>query len=233
MARTHELKRLKSDLKLDEKLRSEAGRARYWEQLAEQAVKDSMIDLFNESLQFDGDVIECGVYRGGSLFKLCRALKESSAQKKIIYACDSFEGFPEGHVSLFDRTLFRSLRLLRAKFRLAEDVPDRINRFAEYYNVPVKVVKGFFSETLPKIDAGGFCFIHLDVDIYESYKECLERLYPLLVPGGVVVFDDYNSSRWPGAKKAVDAYFAKRPECIEKSTKRKRAAWYVRKPIDT
>jgi hypothetical protein len=232
MGQRHELKRLRKDLKLDEMLRSEAGRVQYWQQLAEEATKDTLIDLFNGTLHLDGDVIECGVYRGGSLFKLCRALKEGPTRKKI-YACDSFEGFPEDRVGLFDRTFFRPLRKLRAKFLLADDVPDRIVRFAEYYDVPVKVVKGFFSDTLPRVEATSFCFIHLDVDIYESYKECLEQLYPLLVPGGVVVFDDYGSSKWPGAKIAVDEYFAQRPETVEKSTNREMAAWYVRKPIDT
>jgi predicted O-methyltransferase YrrM len=232
VAQKHELKRLESDRKLDEMLRTEAGRSRYWEQLAEQAKQDTLIELFVETLCLDGDVIECGVYRGGSLFRLSRALKDNSAHKTI-YACDSFEGFPEDRVGLFDRTLFRPLRKLRAKFRVAHDVPARIDRFAEYYDVPIKIVKGFFAETLPQLDVGKFCFIHLDVDIYESYKECLEQLYPRLAPGGVVVFDEYNSSKWPGAKKAVDEFFAERSETIQNSSKRATPAWYVRKAMDT
>ena len=76
-----------------------------------------------------------------------------------------------------------------------------------------------------------FCFIHLDVDIYSSYIECLDELYAKLVPGGVVVFDDYGSSKWPGAKKAVDEFFADKDASPGKSTERQDAAWYVRKPL--
>lgn len=228
MAKKHELKRLKDDQKLDDMLRSEAGRASYWNQLAEQAGRDSLIDLLLGTLQLDGDIIECGVYRGGSLFKISRALRESSSQK-MLYACDSFEGFPEEHVGLFDRSLFRPLRKLRAKFRIAQDVPERISRFSGYYGVSIKTVKGFFSETLARFEGHRFCFIHLDVDIYESHRECLELLYPLLVPGGVIVFDDYNAPKWPGAKRAVDEFFADKTETIQRSFEREIPAWYVRK----
>ena len=228
MRRWHEVKRFRNDRKLDERLRSKPGRAEFWDRLSWKAEGDALIDLLNQALCLDGDVIECGVYRGGSLFRLCRALKDSPT-RKTIYACDSFEGFPVERVGISDRTFFRPIRMLRTKFRVADDVPDRIQRFAEYYDISIKVVKGFFSETLPLLEANCFCFIHLDVDLYESYKECLEWLYPQLVPGGIVVFDEYNSTKWPGATKAIDEYFAERPEAIEKLVHPKNTAWYVRK----
>jgi O-methyltransferase len=230
MALKHEQERLERDLKLDDMLQSETGRAAFWNELGEQAKKDSLVDLLESTLPLAGDVIECGVYRGSSLFRICRALKAAGADKKV-YACDSFEGFPDERVTTRDTTLFRPLTKLRAKFRLASDVPDRIQRFAGHYGVPVQVVKGYFSDTLPTLALDRLCFIHLDVDIYESYKECLGRLYPLLTPGGVVVFDDYGSSKWPGAKRAVDEFFGTRPGKVERSTVREDAAWFVRKPL--
>ena len=60
-----------------------------------------------------------------------------------------------------------------------------------------------------------FCFASLDCDIYESYKECLEFFYPRLVPGGVVLFDEYNDPPWPGCNKAVDEFLADKPEQLE------------------
>lgn len=230
MALRHEQERLEHDLKLDEMLQSEAGRSAFWNQLGEQAKGDPLIDLLESTLSLEGDVIECGVYRGSSLFRICRALKAGGADT-VVYACDSFEGFPDDRVTTRDTTLFRPLGKLRAKFRLAGDVPDRIRRFSAHYGVPVQVVKGYFSNTLPSLTLRRLRFIHLDVDIYESYKECLERLYPLLTPGGVVVFDDYGSPKWPGAKRAVDEFFGTRPEKVERSNVRERAAWFVRKPL--
>lgn len=52
----------------------------------------------------------------------------------------------------------------------------------------------------------------LDCDLYESYKMCLSRLYPRIVPGGWIIFDEYFSAKYPGARRAVDEFFADRPE---------------------
>ncbi len=60
------------------------------------------------------------------------------------------------------------------------------------------IIKGYFSDTLPQFSDTPFCFIHLDRDIYSSYKECLQLLYENLTPGGVVVFDDYRAPKRPG-----------------------------------
>src|ERR1017187_6372620 len=50
--------------------------------------------------------------------------------------------------------------------------------------------------------------LNLDVDLYEPTKAALESLYPLVVSGGIVLFDDYGWEQWPGASRAVDEYFA-------------------------
>jgi hypothetical protein len=207
MAHKHEVKRLEADLQLDESLKTDAGRSRRWEELGQEAAKDSLIELFERTFQLKGDVIECGVYRGASLFKLLWAMKQHGVQRTV-WACDSFEGFPSDGIKSVDSTLFRPVSKLQQKFKLAQDVPARIERFAQIYETPVQVAKGYFSDTLPTLPLTPLAFIHLDVDIYESYKECLQRLYPLLVPGGTVVFDDDGSPKWLGAKRAVDEFFA-------------------------
>lgn len=209
-------------------LETEDGKIRFWQKLAQQIQGDPLIDLLTDTLTLEGDVIECGVYRGGSIFKIARAM-EAQAARKTIYALDSFEGFPEDRVGKADSTLFRPARKLRSKFRLADDVPERINRFADLYGVSLEVVKGFFDETLPTLESQNFCFIHLDVDLYDSYRECLEFLYPRLVPGGIVVFDDYGSPKWPGAKLAVDEFFSDRNEQVRIARGASKAAWYVKK----
>jgi predicted O-methyltransferase YrrM len=78
----------------------------------------------------------------------------------------------------------------------------------------VRLVKGFFQDTLPKYE-GDIALLHLDCDLYESYKLSLERLYRKVRPGGVIMFDEYDDARWPGATKAIDEFFADKPEKIE------------------
>jgi O-methyltransferase len=63
----------------------------------------------------------------------------------------------------------------------------------------------------------GFClervsWVHIDVDIYQSVRDCIRFLYPRLVPGGFMVFDDYGFPSCPGARRAVDEAFASLPE---------------------
>ena len=70
----------------------------------------------------------------------------------------------------------------------------------------VELVKGLFEDTID-LDAP-VALAHLDGDWYESTMTCLERIAPLLVPGGRIVFDDYYY--WSGCRRAVDEYFADR-----------------------
>ena len=55
-------------------------------------------------------------------------------------------------------------------------------------------------------------FAHVDVDVYQSVWDCCEFIYPRLTTGGVMVFDDYGFPTCPGARKAVDEFFANKPE---------------------
>ena len=67
--------------------------------------------------------------------------------------------------------------------------------FARYRLLDDQVVfvKGFFSDTLPKLDAGPFALVRLDGDMYESTFVALEHLYPKLSPGGFLIVDDYGA----------------------------------------
>ncbi|MEN0110761.1 MAG: TylF/MycF/NovP-related O-methyltransferase [Planctomycetota bacterium] len=234
MAQKHERMRQEHDRLLDERLESEEFRAEHWDDLGAEGARDSLVHLLESTLALEGDVIECGVYRGASLFRMARRLKTLGSDKEL-YACDSFEGFPTETVGKLDTSFLRPVSKLRRKFTGAGDVPERIERFCGYYDTPIRVVKGFFSDTLPALTDRRFCFIHLDVDLYQSYVDCLTLLYPCLAPGGVVVFDDYNPSKlpgvakWPGATLAVNEFFADRPESVERCETRDRPAWFVRK----
>jgi predicted O-methyltransferase YrrM len=224
----YEKRRLQADAEVDELLKTDQGRTAYWEQIRVRGQSESMIGLLESTLHLPGDVIECGVYRGKSLQWIARVMADR-APEKTVFACDSYEGFPEEDVGRVDLGPLRFLARVRKKFRLATDTPARLERFFWLFGVRGEIVKGYFSDTLPRFAETRFCFVHLDCDLYSSYKECLELLYENLTPGGVVVFDDYRAPKWPGAELAVDEFFASRPESIELSSHRAVPAWYVRK----
>lgn len=226
--RRHERKRVEADLRRDVLRQTERGRQQYWQTLRTSTAQASLFSLLESTLSLDGEVIECGVYRGRSALRIARILRES-APHKTFFACDSFEGFPEEQVGRVDVGWLRFLSRIRRKFRSCADTPSRLNDVFQTYDVRAQIVKGYFSETLPQFSNKKFCFIHLDCDIYSSYKECLESLYDNLVPGGVVVFDDYKSPKWPGAEKAVNEFFTARNEEPTLCQERVSPAWYVRK----
>lgn len=222
-------KRIARDEEKDQLLSSDAGKEQYWAQLTQECRRSSLISLLERTLDLDGDIVECGVYRGASLRLICKTAKEASASKTI-FGLDSFEGFPEDNVSDQDTKLFRSKARLSGKFKETDDVPGRLNTFAESFGINLDLKKGYFEKTLPSLSDHKFCFIHLDCDTYNSHMECFDALYDNLVPGGIIVYDDYGAEAWPGAKKAIEEFLADKPEQVQHSADREREAWYSVKP---
>ena len=79
----------------------------------------------------------------------------------------------------------------------------------------VTVIKGFFHDTLAALKTERFSLVHVDCDLYDSYLSCLEFAYPRMLPGGYMVFDDYGSPVYVGARRAVDEFLANKPERIQ------------------
>ena len=88
----------------------------------------------------------------------------------------------------------------------------------EFISANFTLIPGEFKQTLPHYGEGPIALLHIDVDIYESYKTVLEHLYDYVAPGGIIAFDEYGQDHWPGATRAVDEFFVDRPEKIVKST---------------
>jgi hypothetical protein len=108
-----------------------------------------------------------------------------------------------------------------------ELVTNKVARFG--LSSTVKLVKGYFRDTLPQYSNRRLSLVHLDCDIYQSYKECLEFFYPRLNPGGLVLFDEYNDPPWPGCNKAVDEFLADKPERLLEIETDNYQKWYFRK----
>jgi O-methyltransferase len=159
----------------------------------------------------EGDIVECGVGKMIS-FRILASLLRDEGASRTLWGYDSFEGFPEPTA---EDTSARNPQRGEGKYIEAEDVAKflRIGGFkAAWVDAHVKVVKGFFQDTLPKDSPAKIAFLHLDVDLYDSYRTCLNQLFPKVVPGGVVLFDEYlnknENTKFPGAKKAIDEYLS-------------------------
>jgi O-methyltransferase len=173
-----------------------------------------ILDLIDQVAGVDGDIGECGVYRGGTLLAIGLYLRQSGARRRI-YGFDSFEGF--------DASVEIDLRLGGA-----EDPQKSRHGFADTsYAVIVRklellklsevalLIKGYFRDTLPTAPARRYAFVHLDCDLYQSYRDCLEYFYERMTPGGIILLDEYDDPPWPGCNKAVDEFLDGRPERLE------------------
>jgi O-methyltransferase len=150
----------------------------------------------------EGDFIECGVYQGGTAMLLQRALESPRAVfGKRLLLFDTFEGMPENGAS---GDSYLAGELGDTSY---QDVLDRLGTSGN-----TDVFKGFIPDTFARIADRRFAFAHVDVDIYQSIRDCCEFIYPRLNPGGWMVFDDYGFPSCAGGRRAIDEFFAERPE---------------------
>ena len=154
--------------------------------------------LAHQVATLGGEVAEIGVYRGGTARLLARAFGKSG---KRVHLFDTFEGMPEADATLDHH--------VRGEFGDAP-VDDVRGYLSDCKNVELH--PGHFPATAAVVAASSFAFVHVDTDINQSVADCCEFFYPRLDPGGVMAFDDYGFVSCPGAKKAVDDFFAGRRE---------------------
>ena len=162
-----------------------------------------------------GDIVECGVWRGGNLV-IAGLLRERLGFDRQIWAFDTFAGMTAPSVADFKpgedldvEKKFTSLdRGDRNEWCLASEQEVLANFEERVGNRNLRTVKGPVEETLAKPDnvPERIAILRLDTDFYESTKAEMEILYPRLEKGGVLIVDDYGE--WAGARKAVDEYFA-------------------------
>jgi hypothetical protein len=179
-----------------------------------------------EARGIPGDIVECGVWRGGYL-ALAGMLRNEIGFDRRIWAFDTFAGMtaPTEH----DRKAVNEVDV-DAKFAELErgehnewcyaSIEDVRRNFAALAgaNAQLKTVKGPVQETLrdPANLPETIAILRLDTDFYDSTKAEMEILYPRLSPGGVLIIDDYGE--WAGARKAVDEYFAGQPVWLQRIT---------------
>ena len=145
-----------------------------------------------------GSIVEVGVYKGGS----AEAIAKTKINDKKLFLFDTFEGMPQEceHDNYHKKGDFSDTSL--------ESVVQGLGRFKNVF-----VHRGLFpQETGGFLGRETFSMVHIDVDIYKSYMDCLNFLWPRIVKGGIIIFDDYNEKTCLGAKLAVDEFFAAKKE---------------------
>lgn len=157
------------------------------------------------TLDCEGDIIECGSSRCGTSAIMARYLRDQHSAKKIL-SCDSFAGFDLAELqreqaiglttagsSAFTSTSYSYV----TKKMMALGLHDIV--------IPIK---GYFQETLPTIP-GPFCCALIDCDLQESLLYAAETLWPRISSHGLILFDDYLTPTFKGAKFGVDAFVEK------------------------
>ena len=170
-------------------------------------------ELYNRIIDLPGEVVECGVFRGGTLIQLAsfRELLETENSRKII-GFDVFGEFPEAK-NAADRKFRESwVQETNNEFLTKEELAYS---FVHKGIGNVELVKGDILETAKNYVAEHpelkIALLHIDTDIYEPAKEALRVFFDRVVKGGIVAFDDYGTVG--GETKAVDEFFGEvKPE---------------------
>lgn len=156
-----------------------------------------------------GDIVECGVWRGGGCIFSAGYLRAHEMNRRV-YVADSFEGLPVPSAKED-----QGLDLSKERFpELAVSMHTVRENFAAYGLDQPNVVflKGWFKDTLPTAPVDMIALLRLDGDLYESTMDALNALYDKVVPGGVVIVDDYNALKV--CRDAVHDFFGRRGEAV-------------------
>jgi O-methyltransferase len=161
-----------------------------------------------------GAIVECGVWRGGSVHIVARVLDAEGVDDRDIHLFDTFEGMTEPtdkDVQIKDGRTAAEILETSTKNRWIwaiaslEDVQEGLRTLPYPYERFV-FVQGPVEETIPEHAPEQIALLRLDTDWYESTKHEFEHLYERLVPGGILIVDDYGS--WAGSKLATDEFMA-------------------------
>jgi hypothetical protein len=174
---------------------------------------DAVGYITNNSIE--GDMVECGTWKGGSIMAMMKKLLQQSVTDRRIWVFDTFDGMPAPKE--IDETYRResAKRILDTSSKETSFVwayspieEARKNILSVGYPARnISFVKGKVEDTIPVTSIEKIALLRLDTDWYSSTKVELEYLFPRLVEGGILIIDDYG--HWQGCKKAVDEYFTK------------------------
>jgi hypothetical protein len=179
-------------------------------------------ELFKKVVDLPGVIIDLGVFQGASSFtwaKLCEIFCPTDV-KKVVYAFDTFEGFPDITKEDGESDISQDVRSggyfggqsIERDLQLAQQA---MNQDKHIYHIDrIKFIKGDVVNTIPDFvtnQGNGLkiALLNMDVDLYLPTKTALEYFVPRMVKGGIIILDEYAVDTFGGETKAVDEYFAK------------------------
>lgn len=161
-----------------------------------------------------GDIVECGVWKGGSMMAAARTLVEVGDFSRHLHLFDTFEGNPEPKpvdVNIMGESAVEKFRKAGSCGKVGSQwcvgTLDEVKRnmfSVGYDNSKIHFIQGKVEDTIPENAPACISLLRLDTDFYESTRHELIHLFPRLSKHGVIVIDDYNW--WAGVRKAVDEY---------------------------
>lgn len=165
-----------------------------------------------DAASIPGAIVECGVWRGGSMHAVARTLDSCGTHERELYLFDTFEGMTEPTERDVKIKVDEAASDLMANspknswlwaVASIEDVREGISTLP-YPQERFHLVKGPVEETIPDAAPEEIALLRLDTDWYDSTRHELEHLYSRLQPGGVLIIDDYGT--WKGSKDATDEF---------------------------
>lgn len=162
--------------------------------------------------QISGSIVECGVWRGGSMMAAAKTLMMSDSHNRDLYLFDTYDGMTKPTTEDGSAAAAKFEETKRDEdssdwcYASLEDVQKNL-KMTGYSQGETHFVKGKVEDTIPENAPDNIALLRLDTDWYTSTLHELNHLYPRLAVGGVLIIDDYG--RWQGARQAVDEYLAK------------------------
>jgi O-methyltransferase len=144
-----------------------------------------------------GNIIEVGVYRGGSALHLA-----NSCPTRHVFACDSFEGF---------RTLDPALDHLFRPDMFTDTSLRAVEQLFRSGGRSITTIPGYFPESCAEVSIEPLSFAHLDVDTYDSTSAALEFIEPKMMDHSLILLDDFHRNA-PGVDKAVTEFVMAHPD---------------------
>jgi len=178
----------------------------------------TLIESVRYVLQKDikGALLECGVYKGGSMMAIALTLIAEGVTDKDLYLFDTFEGMPvpsEKDIDSWGKPaseVFSKMKISNVSSTWVNASLENVKQAMALTGYPMErihFVRGLVENTIPEKAPETIALLRLDTDWYQSTRHELIHLYPRLSPKGIVIVDDYG--HYKGAREAVDEYFHK------------------------
>ena len=159
------------------------------------------------ALKLPGDFVECGVYTG-FMSNVVADFVDFSARDKTFYLYDTFSGFDDRYSSANDFHLPGFYNFIQEQYTRPNLYDEVVARFKPYQNI--KVLRGAVPDVLAEDSPTSISYLHIDMNSPAAEVAALDVLFDRVVPGGLIILDDYGWAMFHKQKEAEDQWFADR-----------------------